>query len=188
MTDIIAAIDTLQQARAIVETQRYIDQASRLFQQNFPAIEVLFDLKGRAAGMYRVRRCGSRRQRQIRYNPWLFAKYWNDNFGNTIPHEVAHYIADLVYGADNIRPHGEEWKAIMGHFGATPNIRADYDLTGTPQRRNRYYRYRCRCGEVKLTAYRHNRIVRGQRRYFCRDCRQPLRMIPATTVEPKKRS
>ena len=174
MTDIISPIDDLKKQQVITETQRYIDKASQLFEQNFPKIEVLFDLKGRSAGMYRIRRRGSQQQRHIRYNPWLFAKYFNDSFCNTIPHEVSHYIADLLYGMNNIRPHGKEWKMIMGHFEVLPTVRANYDLSGTPQRNTRHYPYQCQCRDVQLTAHRHNKIIRGQQRYFCRDCHQEL--------------
>ena len=176
MTEIIAPINDVERQRVIAETRRYIDKASQLFEQDFPHIEVLFDLKGRSAGMYRVRRYRGRQEQHIRYNPWLFAKYTDDSFHNTIPHEVAHYIADKLYGMKNIRPHGKEWKMIMNQFGALPIIRADYDLSGTPQRNVRRYDYQCGCRKVRMTAYRHNKVVRGQQRYFCRNCDQELRI------------
>ena len=176
MMDIIAPINDLNKRQVILETQRYIDKASELFQQTFPGIEVLFDLKGRSAGMYRILQCGKRPQRHIRYNPWLFAKYFDDSFHNTIPHEVAHYIADFLYGMNNIRPHGKEWKMVMNRFEVAPTVRANYDLSGTPQRNTRHYSYQCQCRDIKLTAHRHNKIVRGQQRYSCRHCHQELRI------------
>ena len=176
MTDIISPIDDVKEAQVVAETQRYIDKASQLFQRNFPQIPVLFDLKGRSAGMYRIRRSAGRRQWHIRYNPWLFAKYPDDSFCNTIPHEVAHYITDLLYDMNTIQPHGKEWKMIMERFGAEPVVRVNYDLSGTPQRKVRYYFYQCQCRDVKLTAHRHNKILRGQQRYFCRDCHRELRI------------
>lgn len=174
MTGIILPIDDFKKQQVVAETQRYIDKANQLFQRKFAEIDVLFDLKGRSAGMYRVSCRHGRQQRHIRYNPWLFAKYPDDSFANTIPHEVAHYITDLVHGMKNIRPHGSEWKMVMRRFGASPVVRANYDLSGTPQRNTRYYSYQCQCRDVQLTAHRHNKVVRGQQRYFCRNCHQEL--------------
>ena len=72
-------------------TSEIIRQASLIYSEDFPLIPIKFDLKGRAAGMYRVHN----RDRVIRYNPYIFAKYFDDNITTTVPHEVAHYIVDM---------------------------------------------------------------------------------------------
>lgn len=152
-------------------TRRYIQQAADYYQTPFQPIEVLFDLKGRAAGMYR--RQGKRRW--IRYNPYIFAKYFADNLANTVPHEVAHYVADHLYGMKNIRPHGAEWRQVMELFDAPPEVTCRYNLEAIPQRKMTTYNYRCDCTQHRLSSIRHNRLQRKQATYVCRKCRQPLR-------------
>jgi len=154
------------QALVIEETSARLQQASDHFGQVFPEIPVLFDLRGKAAGMYRVR-AG---QRVIRYNPFIFARYFDDNLAQTIPHEVAHYVSDLLHGFRNIRPHGPEWKQVMALFEADPRATCSYDLRGLPHRRYRQHAYRCSCRQHQLTTIRHNRIRQNRMRYFCRQC------------------
>ncbi|MEO0443701.1 MAG: SprT-like domain-containing protein [Pseudomonadota bacterium] len=177
---IIQPIDLLQQDKVIAEVQRYIEMASSLYKKRFNTIDVVFNLRGRAAGIYRVyfkRDWLKTKQQQIRFNPWLFAKYPEDSWQNTIPHEVAHYIADCLYGLDKIKPHGKEWQAVMLDFGAEPTVRADYDLSGIPVRQTRRYQYQCACRQVELSHYRHKKIQQGLQVYQCRDCYQPLSLV-----------
>ena len=84
---IITPISEQQQAEVVAATNHCIARASRLYGQTFEAVPIDFDLSGRCAGMYQVR--GS--MRRIRFNPWLFAKYYQDSIGDTVIHEVAHY-------------------------------------------------------------------------------------------------
>lgn len=126
--------------------------------------------------MYRV----TKNQRQIRYNPYIFSKYFDDNLAVTVPHEVAHYVADVVYGIKNIRPHGKQWKMLMDRFGADASRTCSYDLSGIPVRAARRHAYSCECSTHKLTSIRHNKIQRGTARYFCKTCRTEL--IPASTT------
>jgi SprT protein len=137
-----------------------------MFQFSLETVAVTFDLAGSAAGMYRV----CRGERVIRYNPYIFAKYFENNLAVTVPHEVAHYVTDRLYGLRNIRPHGVEWKTIMRSLGAEPRVTARYDLTGVPVRRQRRFSYRCECSTHQLSSCRHNRIQRGQSSYLCRRC------------------
>ena len=178
-------INTEQQLLVQQEVQRYLTFGESLYQCAVPAIPVLFDLKGKAAGMYRVKTSLTPRkgffsktettsERVIRFNPWLFAKYPEDSWENTIPHEVAHYITDCLYGIKAIRPHGKEWAAVMRRLGAEPIVRANYDLSGIPVRRMTQYVYRCACREISLTAYRHKKVQSGLQRYRCRDCLSEL--------------
>ena len=171
----IEPIDQNQQQRAISLTADYIQAAGAVFGRRFRLISVKFDLTGRSAGMYRV----SKRQRQIRYNPYLFAKYFDDNLAVTVPHEVAHYITDLIYGLSNIRPHGAEWQSLMRAFGADTSRTCSYDLEGIPVRTHRRYPYRCSCTTHQLTTRRHNNVHRGKTRYYCRLCGEELALLNA---------
>jgi len=162
----IAQLNSVQQSQIIAETVLYIQLAGVLLKRSFAEIPVKFDLRGRAAGMYRITRYG----RCIRYNPYIFARYFDENYSTTIPHEVAHYINDCVRGVRRIRPHGPEWRTLMQTFGADASVTACFDLEGLPARHYQRYPYYCACNTHQLTSRRHNRIIRDRVRYHCRRC------------------
>lgn len=159
-----------EEVRAL--TARYLHQAAQRYGLELGEIPVLFDLKGRASGMYVVER-GVRR---IRYNPWIFSKYYADSLATTVPHEVAHCITDIRYGLANIKPHGAEWRAVMDDLGVEARATSRVDLSGIPQRRQRRFTYLCGCRSHQLSTIRHNKIVRGRVTYRCVECGQVLCM------------
>ena len=103
-TSIISALSTEKQQQVIEQTYVYIEQAVDLFNIKDKTFEISFNLKGRAAGMYRVRRHGGWHfalvKREIRYNSFIFSKYYDDNFNTTIPHEVAHRSEERRVGKE----------------------------------------------------------------------------------------
>lgn len=166
----IIPINELQQNQVREQVQKYLRLASGIFEKTFKPIDVRFDLKGRAAGMY----CVSGRQRWIRINPWIAAKYFEDCLTSTVPHEVAHYIVNMVYGRRRIRPHGDEWQSLMLAFGTEPNRTGNYSLEGIPVRRQNLFSYGCSCMTHQLTTTRHRRMQSGERQYYCRQCQKEL--------------
>ena len=173
----IEPISHSRERQVQLKTADCIRQAGRLYSRRFEIIPVQFDLTGRAAGMYRVHD----NKRVIRYNPYLFAKYFDDNVATTVPHEVAHYVVDMLYGAARVRPHGAEWHQVMLSLGAEPAVTGNYDLSGIPVRRQQRHAYRCACTLHHITTARHNRILRGKARYYCRYCKSAL-----TPADPEK--
>jgi SprT protein len=175
---ITAPLSPAQRQDVVNKTHAYIEQASDLFSLKDKAVEITFDLKGRAAGMYRVKYCKSRifmrQKREIRYNPFIFSKYFEDNYATTIPHEVAHYVTDIIYGLKNIKPHGKEWKAIMHAFKADASVTANYDLSGIPLKKQSLFTYQCDCREHQLSSIRHNKIKKHRYQYSCNKCKQTL--------------
>lgn len=169
----VEPIDQAQRQLVIAATEDYVHRASDLLDRSFAPVPVAFDLTGRAAGMYRVRW----ERRLIRYNPYIFAKYFDDNLAVTVPHEVAHYVTDIVHGLKNIRPHGRQWQALMAAFGAEASRTCSYDLTGVPLRRHKRHSYRCACTTHQLTSRRHNKLQRNQVRYLCRYCGGELALM-----------
>lgn len=168
--EIITPIGSEQREQVVARTQEYLEHAGRELGRNFAAIAVSFGLSGRSAGMY----CVHGDSRIIRYNPWLFARYFEDSLRTTVPHETAHYIADVLYGTHSIRPHGPEWRSIMQLFGAEPRVCGNYDLEGIPVRRQRRFDYVCSCRSHELTTVRHRRVLYQRMKYFCRYCKDEL--------------
>lgn len=170
---IVTPINDVVQKEIIILVDDYIDRANHIYNRKFPPIDVFFDLKGRAAGMYKV----YRKKRVIRFNPYHFAKFPEENMNETIPHEVAHYITDLVYGLRSIRPHGTEWKALMLEFGVEPKRTYTYSLDGIPTRVHKRHTYSCGCMQFEITTRRHNKIQLKEAEYSCRQCGGKLKYI-----------
>lgn len=170
----IDPINKTQKNLVIDKTDYFLHKASEVYQRNFEKIEINFDLKGRVAGMYRRKR----NQRVIRYNPYLFAKYYEDNIQTTIPHEVAHYVTDMMFVC--ARPHGKEWREVMQAFGADASRTCDYDLVGIPTRVHQRHGYQCACMTHEITTRRHNKIQNNKARYYCKQCKETL--IPKKAV------
>lgn len=166
----ITPISERQRLQVVARTAGFIQHGSKLFGRKFAEIPVVFDLSGGTAGMYRVRDT----QRVIRYNPWIFAKYFDDSMAVTVPHEVAHYLVDCLHGLGKVRPHGVQWRGIMNAFGVEPRATGSFDLAGIPMRRQRRFTYHCECSTHQLATRRHNSVQRGEARYRCRDCGEAL--------------
>jgi SprT protein len=166
----IEPIDAGQEQAVLQATNSCLCRAGEICRRDFAPIPVTFDLRGRSAGMYRVRH----RERSIRYNPYIFAKYFEDNLAVTVPHEVAHYVTDILYGLHRVRPHGLEWQTVMCSLGVEPRAVGDYDLSGVPVRRQQRFTYACGCATHRLTTRRHNKVHRGEALYLCRRCGVPL--------------
>lgn len=177
-SNIITPLSDKQQQQVVNKTQAYIKQAADLFNLKNKKVEITFELKGRAAGMYRIKYSKARifrqQQREIRYNPYIFSKYFEDNYLTTIPHEVAHYVTDIIYGLKNIKPHGKEWKAVMQAFEADASVTANYDLSGIPLKKQSRFTYQCECRDHQLSTTRHNKIRKHRYRYYCHFCKQAL--------------
>ncbi len=167
----VTPINAAQRARVVSETQIYIERAAQIVSKAIPMLPVTFDLTGRACGMYRVRG----RMREIRYNPYIFAKYFADNLAVTVPHEVAHYVVDRLYGRRKCRPHGVQWQALMESFGVDASRTANYDLSGIPLRTQRQFSYHCGCRQHLFSTRRHRKVARGESLYHCRYCRNEVR-------------
>ena len=177
---LVKPINKEQQQLVCFATNNFLQTACELYETEFSDIPVSFDLKGRAAGMYRR----YNNERSIRYNPYLFAKYFDDNLATTIPHEVAHYVTDILFGLSNIKPHGNEWRSVMQDFGVKPQVTGQYDLTGIPVKQQRRFDYQCGCTKHKLSTVRHNRIQKGKARYHCRYCGTIIKPV-ASRKKPK---
>lgn len=175
----IKPIGIAEQEQVLEQTEHFIRLGGELFGREFEPIPIYFDLKGRTAGMYKVTGRGRRVKRQIRYNPWIFAKYYENNLTVTVPHEVAHYLVDCVYGLRNVRPHGPEWKRVMDYFGVDNRATSTFNLDGIPTRKHQQIDYQCGCKTHQLGIRRHNKVARGEANYLCRYCGDILRPVGA---------
>ncbi len=167
---LIKPITCLQKQQVVDKTTGCIQQVNKIYKIKIKPVTIDFDLSGRCSGMYIVRNT----QRRIRYNPYIFSKYFDESLASTIPHEVAHYATDIIYGIRNIKPHGIEWKSVMQSLGVEPRVTGDYDLTGIAVKRQQRFDYHCDCMSHKLTTTRHNKVLNGYAHYLCRKCKSPI--------------
>lgn len=159
-----------QRQRAAELTRTLVRRAALAYGIAEPTLEIRFDLRGTAAGQARLL---APRRFLIRYHPLLLGRQPETFLARTVPHEVAHLVAFCRYGA-RVRPHGPEWRALMGFFGADATRCHDFDLTDVPRRSLQQFPYHCACREHRLTSIRHRRIQRGTR-YRCPSCGEALR-------------
>lgn len=135
--------------------------------------EIRFDLRGQSAGQARFEAHGGG---LIRFNPWLLLRHGEEFIEQTVPHEIAHWLIFCLYGR-KARPHGAEWRQLMVLFGVEPKRCHEYDLDDIPRRQVSSHEYHCACQRHRLSAVRHNRVLKGQT-YLCRRCGQPLKPGP----------
>lgn len=162
-----------QRAQVVAATDAWIERAAQLVDLPLAPVPVLFDLGGTSAGMFRAQG----RDCWIRFNPWIFAKHFQDNLHFTVPHEVAHYAVHCQRHRRRVRPHGPEWQQVMRGLGLPPEVTFKLDLSGIPVRRQQRHAYRCACREHEVSTVRHKRMREGRARYLCRYCDAPL--LPA---------
>ena len=161
---------SLKQKQTVISaTNHWIERASDLYKKALPEIEIKFDLRGRTSGMF----CHRENESFIRYNNAIFARYFDENIRQTVPHEVAHYAVFTMHRS-KAKPHGAEWKQVMHDFGVSAEVTSKLDVKDLSARTLKRYRYKCECREHQLTSIRHNRITRGTRQYGCPKCHQLL--------------
>ncbi len=170
---LVEPIGALEQGKVVAATEQYVQHAQDAFGRKFRHVPVLFALPGRSAGMFKL----VGRRGWIRYNPWIFAKYFDENLSGTVPHEVAHFIVYELYGTRGIKPHGPQWQEVMEVFGADQGVTFDLDLAGIPQRQQRTHAYRCACRVHEVSSTRHNRVLQGVGSYSCRICGSDLAYV-----------
>lgn len=139
---------------------------------SLPTPLVVFKQTGRRAGVcvfnFTTKIC------IIKINPDYFAKYHDDMINQTVPHEVAHYVSDMVYGRMG-KGHGSFWKSVMRNLGRKPDRCHTYDLEGVKVKTVRKpFHYNCGCSEGHdVTPRLHLKMQMG-RTYTCRKCRKKL--------------
>ncbi|SQI45094.1 SprT-like family [Serratia plymuthica] len=90
-----------------------------------------------------------------------------------VPHELAHLLVFRQFG--RVPPHGREWRQMMESVLRVPASRTHQFEIASVQ--SKTFPYLCRCQQHQLTVRRHNRVLRGESEYRCRQCGEKLRFI-----------
>ena len=156
-------------------TKTWIDLASEIYGRRFIMPLISLNLKGAVAGQASASRWF------VKYNFELYMQNKVDFINRTVPHEIAHLIANAIAGR-RVKPHGWEWRNVMVKLGVKDITRChSYDLTGLTRGRSRPYIYTCGCREYPLTALLHSRLQKGSHRK-CMRCGQRLTFKEARYV------
>ena len=144
-------------AGAIAKVRETIDLASKLYNRDFTYPKVTFNRKGRTAGM------AYSYVWKVMLNLVLLSENYEDFMEQTIPHEVAHLVANKCF---NSWGHDREWKRVMRDFGLVPLRYNSYDLRNVCV--GGCYIYKCGCHEYQASKQWHN--VANERGYYCTKC------------------
>ena len=156
---------------AIAEmTCSVMGRAAGRYGVDLSAVQLRFDLRGRAAGMALYV------PMQIRYNLVIASLDLEAFLKATVPHEVAHLATYGLYGG-KVRPHGGEWQAICRDLGGDGRRCHQYDVPSVRQVRR--FLYACGCQTVNLSIVRVNRMRNRHVRYFCKRCNGTFQPVGA---------
>ncbi len=120
-------------------------------------------------------------ENKVVYSPTLYAQNVETFLARTCPHEVAHLVTNKLFPFAK-QAHGPEWRGVMKALGVQDITRChSYDTSSTARARyqTRVFNYACACREMKISARRHGRIVRGEANYTCNYCRQRIKPLGA---------
>ncbi|WP_371316291.1 SprT family zinc-dependent metalloprotease [Shewanella sp. NIFS-20-20] len=139
-------------------------QAERALGRQFPRPDISLALRGRSAGTAHLQ------LNKLRFNPILLQENPREFFAAVVPHEICHLLCYQLYG--RVKPHGKEWQYLMRTlYDLTPRTTHCFDVQSVS---GRQFAYHCQCGPVMLSIRRHNKVVKQQMRYRCRNCQQIL--------------
>jgi SprT protein len=157
------------------KTKKCFDLANQKLSRSYGYPRVDFDLRGTTAGVaYTLSNI-------IKYNLGIAKENLEHFLNTTVPHEVAHIIADRYFGVRCV--HGQKWKMIMRNvFNLEPKRCHSYNVQNHRVRKTKLYLYPCACScGCKVGAKHHNMIQKKVGFFTCRRCRSKL--VPSVLVK-----
>ena len=139
-------------------------------------IIIKFDLKGSRAGEANAMSFNPPFRPWMRLNEWYLNEYPKDMINTTVPHEMAHIVADIHFGRNC--HHGYYWRLIMQKVYDLPPIRTHRFGPSITTRKFQYYLLYCpNCGfRHRFSQKIVNKIEHtgGLARRTCYDCKKNL--------------
>ena len=122
---------------------------------DIPMPEIRWDVKNTDGG--RANHAGN----YVRYNLILCVENEEKFLDTTVPHELAHTIAGFLFydkvlreTGKKMRPHGKEWKEVMGVLSTPPKVTHSYDCTSIQKPKRRPRGSKLRGAEADLLLHR----------------------------------
>nr|WP_142016086.1 SprT family zinc-dependent metalloprotease [Serratia fonticola] len=138
--------------------------AQQHFAIEFPEPKIVYQQRGTSAGTAWLQAW------EIRLNPILLLENQQPFIDEVVPHELAHLLVFRQFG--RVPPHGREWRWMMESVLQVSASRTHQFETRSVQ--SKTFPYRCACQQHQLTIRRHNRVMRGESEYRCRQCGEKL--------------
>lgn len=139
-----------------------------------PPITIRFDLKGSIAGQANIEGWNCPRP-WIRLNEWYLKEYPKDMLEETVPHEMAHIVADLHFKREC--KHGMYWRHVMQRvYKLPPIVTHKFGPSITTRKFTFYIMYCPSCGyRFRFTDKLRNKIVQhGLAHYRCSNCKKNM--------------
>ena len=161
------------QQRACEEVEKYFVKAEKLYGRTFPRCAIDFTIKGTTAGR------AFWMSNEIKFNNELMVQNEKAFFARTIPHEVAHIVAQHRAGLHAKKVgHGQLWRDTMRDLGVSDISRChNYDVSSVKTGK-RIYKFSCGCTIHNVGGKTNNRINAGAQ-YSCKMCGNPLKAVVA---------
>lgn len=155
--------------------------------EDLPELKISTNLKGRCGGMYIY----GPDYHEIKINRVLLEENEEYILGQTVPHEVSHFIVHFLYGDSRdcitgrrkIKPHGIQWKGIMNVLGKKAHRCHNMDTSNLISTTNKI-KYKCGCRSHYLTHKRHIKICNTNYMCTCNICGDIL-VCSETNIKPK---
>lgn len=163
-------VPILIQQAVMASLRHHLAQANVFLQQDYAEPRLRFSQRGTSAGTAWLEK------NEIRLNAALLIENQRAFIDEVVPHELAHLLTWQHFG--QVAPHGKEWRWMMETVLGVPAKRThQFDLSPVQAQT---WPYRCGCQTHQLTLRRHNRVLRRQSEYRCRECGELLREIVTT--------
>ena len=147
------------------ETKKWFDVANQKLNREFSYPFISFLLRGTCAGKAYTYK------NEIHYNLGIAKDNFNHFVSQTVPHEVAHIVADKYFGRRCI--HGREWRWVMQDvFGKEPTRCHSYDVTNHRARKTKTYLYQCSCLDGCRVGAKHHKVIGNTyAQIHCKKCK-----------------
>lgn len=146
--------------RAVAIKSRILLTAGiKLYQINADAnsVDIMFDIRGRSAGLAMVDRKYGKVSYHISYNTHFIKANFEDFIKNIVPHEVAHILCFMKPTLGKGHDYG--WASVCQELGGSADRCHAYELDYSD-----YYTYITTTGhELKISKHRHTKIQKGRR-------------------------
>ena len=161
MTVLVDARERAQREAAILtKCNEVIALAQKLYNVDLSKMPILFDLKGRAAGMASAQRswAGVALNVQVRFNRVMIAGDGYEHIVNdTVPHEIAHIVCFMR--PELGRNHDQGWRRVCIALGGDGSRCHNEEVVFA---RGDTYEYIATSGtKVRFSAQRHRKIQNG---------------------------
>lgn len=165
--------------RVVERVQHYVTKANELWNLGLAMPRITYLVRGTCGGK------AYHSEYRVDFNADLLVRNVEDYMSDTIPHEVAHLVAQTIFKKDPMYyyarkknvGHGPLWKQVMVAFGCDPKRCHSYDTSETKVRSKPSYTYTCGChGKTySLGPKRHARQTRDPETFYCRRCKVYLK-------------